>query len=196
MEEQREHFQNWLVQAQQAYEQAIRERNRLAANCSEGSTYLEQLHAEHRQLVEQNETKYQAAVRAAQEARATTADDASKVIDLTFQRDELNNSLAIAEEKIKSFSTEIATVKNQSSISQEAQAETIKDLRQDNSELKQQMDELRQVVQALSNTGKASDTAVPPASPVKPGLFAPEIAPTEPKPEATPAVWTILCPQP
>lgn len=85
----------------------------------------------------------QPSVKAAHEARATAADDASKVIDLTFQRDELNSSLAIAKEEIKALSNEIATVKNQSSTSQEAQAETSKELRQDNSELKQQMDELR-----------------------------------------------------
>ena len=70
LEEQREHFQNRLMQAQQAHEQAIQERNKLAMTCSEGSSYLEHLKTEHQQYVEQNEARFQAAAKATRKCKS------------------------------------------------------------------------------------------------------------------------------
>ena len=107
-------------------------------------------------------------------ARATAAEDASKVIDLEFQRDELASSLALAQAKVKSLTNVMAAVKQQSTFDKEFQEQTNNELRKDNSRLKEEMDELRQMVQALSNSGKALGKHPPPESPTKPGLFHPE----------------------
>ena len=111
-------------------------------NCSEGSSYLEQLKSEHQQYVEQNEARLQAAAKATQQARATAADDASKVIGLEFKRDELTSSLTIAQAKVKTLTSEVEAVKKQSDFDKEFQEQTINELRQDNSKLKEEMDEL------------------------------------------------------
>lgn len=176
----------WLMQAQQAHEQAIQARNKLATNCSEGRSYLEQLQTEHQQSVGQNEARFQAAAKATQEVRATAADDASKVIELGCQRDELTSSLAIAQAKVKTLTNKMAAVKKQSDFDREFQEQTINDLRQDNSKLKEEMDELRQMVQALSNANKTAAREPPPASPAKPGLSHPEPPAPEEKPGTSP----------
>ena len=174
------------MQAQQAHEQAIQARKKLAANCSEGRSYLEQLQTEHQQSVGQNEARFQAAAKATQEVRATAADDASKVIELGCQRDELTSSLAIAQAKVKTLTNKMAAVKKQSDFDREFQEQTINDLRQDNSKLKEEMDELRQMVQALSNANKTAAREPPPASPAKPGLSHPEPPAPEEKPGTSP----------
>ena len=46
--------------------------------------------SEHQPYVEQNEARFKAASDATQQARATAAEDASKVIELEFNRDEPN----------------------------------------------------------------------------------------------------------
>lgn len=74
LEEQREHFQSRLRQAQH---------------------YIERLRSEHQQVMEHSEARYQAAVNAANTAQATAA-----VIDLNFKRDELEASLDIAKAKV------------------------------------------------------------------------------------------------
>ena len=182
LEEQREHFQDRLAQATKAHEQAVQERNRLTMTCLEGNRFLEQLKSEHQQYVEQNDARFQAAAKATQQARATAADGASKVIELEFRRDELASSLAIVQAKVKTLSSEVEAVKKQSSFDKEFQEQTIVELRQDNSKLKEEMDELRQMAQALSNANKAAAREPPPDSPTKPGPLHPEPPVPEEKP--------------
>ena len=186
LEEQREHFQQRLAQATMAHDKAVRERDALATNCSEGNMYLEKLKSEHRQYVEQNETRFKAAAEATEQARCTAAEDASKVIDLEFKRDELTSSLAIAQAKVRTLSSEIEAVKKQSSFDKELQKQTIVELRRDNAMLKGEMDELRQMVQALSNANKEAERKAQTESPAKPGPLHPEPPLPEEKPESFP----------
>ena len=157
LEEQREHFQQRLAQATMAHEKAVQERDALAASCNDGNVYVEKLKSEHRQYVEQNETRFKAAAEATEQARSTAAEDASKVIDLEIKREELTNSLAIAQAKIKSLLSEMEAAKKQNDFDNEYQQQTITELRKDNAMLKREMDELRQAVQALSNANEEAE---------------------------------------
>ena len=82
LEEQREHSQQRLTQATMAHDKVVPERDALAA---EGNVYVERLKLEHGQYVEQNESRFKAAVEATEQARSTSAEEASEAIDLEFK---------------------------------------------------------------------------------------------------------------
>ena len=181
LEEQREHFQQRLAQATMAHDKVVQERDALAA---EGNVFVERLKSEHRQYVEQHESRFKAAVEATEQARSTSAEEASKVIDLELKREELTSSLAIAQAKIKSLLSEMEAAKKQNDFDKEYQEQTIVELRKDNAMLKGEMDELRRVVQALSNANKEeqrkeAERKAQAESPVKPGPQHPEPPPPD-----------------
>ena len=66
LEEQREHVQQRLAQATMAHDKVVQEKNALA---EEGNMFVERLKSEHRQYVEQHESRFKAAVEATEEAR-------------------------------------------------------------------------------------------------------------------------------
>ena len=177
LEEQREHFQQRLAQATMARERVVQEKNALA---EEGNMFVERLKSEHRQYVEQQESRLKAAVEATEQARSTSAEEARKVIDLDFKREELTSSLAIAQAKIKSLISEMEAAKKQNDVDKGYQEQTIVELRKDNAMLKGEMDELRRVVQALTDREeerKETKCKAQAESPVKPGPQHPEPPP-------------------
>ena len=131
-----------------AHERVVQEKNALT---EEGNIFVERLKSEHRQYVEQQESRVKAAVEATKQARSTSAEEARKVIDLDFKREELTSSLAIAQAKIKSLIGEMEAAKKQNDVDKEYQEQTIVELRKDNAMLKGEMDELRRVAQALTD---------------------------------------------
>ena len=93
--------------------------------------------------------------------------------------------MAIAQAKVKTLSSEVAAVKKQSNFDKEMQEQTIVELRKDNAMLKGEMDELRQVVQALANANKERKPQL--ESPAKPGPLLPE----PPVPEEKPGMFPV-----
>ena len=177
-----------------AHDKAVQERDALAS-CNEGNAYVEKLKSEHRQYVEENETRFKAAAEAMEQARSTAAEDASKVIDLEFKREELTNSLAIAQTKIRSLLSEMEAAKKQNDFDSEYQEQKIGELRKDSAMLKGEMDELRQVAHALSTNKEAerkeaerkeAERKAQVESPVKPGPHHPEPPPPDARTDTFP----------
>ena len=186
LEEQREHFQQRLAQATSAHEKVLQEKNALA---EEGNAFVERMRTEHRQYTEQQEARLKAALEATDKARATSAEEARVAIDLDFKREELSSSLAIAQAKIKTLLGEMESTKSQHAVDRETQEQTIIELRKDNALLKGEMDELRRVVQALSDKEeerKEVERKAQAASPAKPGPLQPEQPPPPVQPNVHP----------
>ena len=187
LEEQREHFQQRLAQATMAHEKVVQEKNALA---EEGNAFVDKLRTEHRQYTEQQESRLKAALEATEQARSSSAEEARVAIDLDFKREELTSSLAIAQAKIKTLIGEMESTKSQHAVDRETQEQTIVELREDNAMLKGEMDELRRVVQALSDREeerKETERKPQAASPVKPGPQQQE----PPPPPAQPSVFPV-----
>ena len=186
LEEQREHFQQRLAQATTAHERVLQEKNALA---EEGNAFVDRMRTEHRQYTEQQEARLKAALEATDKARSTSAEEARVAIDLDFKREELSSSLAIAQAKIKTLLGEMESTKSQHAVDRETQEQTIIELRKDNALLKGEMDELRRVVQALSDKEeerKEVERKAQAASPAKPGPLQPEQPPPPVQPNVHP----------
>ena len=115
-EEQREHFQQRLAQATKAHERVVQEKN---ASTEEGNVFVERLKSEHRQYVEQQESRLKAAMQATDHARSSSAEEARIAIDLDFKREELTSSLALAQAKIRSLVGEMEAAKKQNDVDKE-----------------------------------------------------------------------------
>ena len=186
LEEQREHFQQRLAQATMAHEKVVQEKNALT---EEGNAFVDKLRTEHRQYTEQQESRLKAAIEATDKARSSSAEEARVAIDLDFNREELTSPLAIAQAKIKTLIGEMESTKTQNAVDRENQEQTIVELRKDNAMLKGEMDELRRVVQALTDRDeerKETERKAQAASPVKPGPQHQEPPPPPAQPNVLP----------
>ena len=171
-----------------AHEKVLQEKNALA---QEGNAFVDRMRTEHRQYTEQQESRLKAALEATEQARSSSAEEARVAIDLDFKREELTSSLAIAQAKIKTLIGEMESTKTQHAVDRETQEKTSVELRKDNAVLKGEMDELRRVVQALSDKEeerKEMERKSQPASPAKPGPQQPE----RPPPPAQPNVFPVV----
>ena len=174
LEEQREHFQQRLAQATAAHEKVVQEKNAMA---EEGNAFVDKMRTEHHQYVEQQEAKLKAALEAKDQARHSSAEESRIAIELDFKREQLDSSLAIAQAKIKTLVNEMETTNKQYKVDRETQEQTIVELRKDNAMLKGEMDELRRVVQSLTDREeerKEAERKAQSSSPVKPGPQYPE----------------------
>ena len=174
LEEQREHFQQRLAQATAAHEKVVQEKNAMA---EEGNAFVDKMRTEHHQYVEQQEAKLKAAVEAKDQARHSSAEESRIAIELDFKREQLDSSLAIAQAKIKTLVKEMEATNKQHRVDRETQEQTIVELRKDNAMLKGEMDELRRVVQSLTDREeerKEAERKAQSSSPVKPGPQYPE----------------------
>ena len=101
----------------------------------------------------------------------------------------MTSSLAIAQAKIKTLIGEMESTKSQHAVARETQEQTIVELRKGNAMLKGEMDELRRVVQALSDRDeerKEAERKSQAASPVKPGPQHQEPPPPPAQPDVLP----------